>query len=216
MAGASPIQRAILTGDSMTGICVIQMNSDLDAGPIVWQEQCRIDATVTSGELHDLLAVQGAHALLATLNQSEQGLLQAVPQSEQGLTYATKINKEEAIIDWQQSATDIHNQIRAFNPWPIAHTNYRQHSLRIWKSVVLSQHVTAPPGTIVHVSKEGIDVATQQGQLRLLVVQLPGGKPISAQDFLNGQRAYLVVGQTRLGLSRDGLESVKSTDLSKS
>lgn len=202
--GAAPIQRAILAGDKITGICIMQMDSGLDTGPILWQHIYPLDPNITSGELHDLLAKQGANALLETLEWCEQGKLQPTAQDNNHATYAAKIDKHEAEIDWRLSTEEIHNQIRGYHPWPIAYTYYRQKILRVWKSEMLSAETTAAPGTLVHCSHLGIDVATANGQLRLLLLQLPGGKPMSAQDFLNGQRSYLHPGETQLGQDHPG------------
>jgi len=193
--GAAPIQRAILAGDQETGITIMQMDAGLDTGPMLYQVRCPIYASDTSQDLHDRLAQLGADALLTILKN-----LTAQPQIQNNdqACYAPKIEKSEAEINWQQSASEIDRLIRAFNPWPIAYTFCNNQILRIWQAQVISENNNAVPGTIIRANKSGIDVATHTDILRLLKIQLPGGKPLAVNDILNAHTNLFSVG-TKLG-----------------
>lgn len=184
--GAAPIQRAILAGDNKTGVCIMQMEAGLDTGPVIKRAEIAIEATDTGVTLHDKLAQLGAATLLETLADIETLQQHAVAQNDADSCYAAKLLKTEATIDWSQSAVQIERQIRAFNAWPVAQTQWQDKILRIWHATALSDTAaTAAPGTIVQVTRQGIDVATGAGQLRLLTLQAPGKKALSVNDFLN-------------------------------
>ncbi len=185
--GAAPIQRAIEAGDRQTGITIMQMDEGLDTGDILLKKTCAIEKTDTAGSLHDKLAVLGGEALVEALALLENGALTPEKQDDSQATYANKLKKAEALIDWQQGAEQIARKVRAFNPWPVAQTHYGDKILRIWEAEALPNTETAEPGTVVAASKAGIDVATGDGVLRIEKLQLPGGKPLSAQQFLNAQ-----------------------------
>ncbi|NNM60160.1 MAG: methionyl-tRNA formyltransferase [Legionellales bacterium] len=189
--GAAPIQRAVLTGDSETGITIMQMDAGLDTGDMLHKHVCPILDEDTSGSLHDKLASIGAIALLDALEKLQQGNLVAEKQDEAQATYAHKLEKDEAKIDWYSSAETIGRQVRAFNPWPIAHTTLDDKILRIWQTVVLTETTHALPGTILHVDKKGLDIATGHGILRILMMQLPNQKVLSVADILNGHPTLL-------------------------
>ena len=182
--GAAPIQRAVLAGDTETGVTIMFIEPRLDAGPMLLKKSCPIRRWETSGEVHDRLAVLGAEALMATLPDLESGIIQPATQDESQVTYAAKIDKAEASIDWNRPAIELERQVQAFNPWPVAETCYQGRSLRVWRAEALDQTTTLEPGRVLD-GKESLDVATGHGILRLLELQLPGGKRITARDFLN-------------------------------
>lgn len=182
--GAAPIQRAILAGDEVTGITIMTVEPRLDAGPMLHKKSCRIAPLETAGELHDRLARLGAEALSEVLPDIEAGLIRPEVQDESQATYAAKLEKHEARLDWSMSAIDLERRIRAFNPWPVAATLYRGEIMRIWLAQSLDESAGAEPGTILEREKT-LDVATGSGVLRVIEVQLPGGRRMSAQAFLN-------------------------------
>jgi len=185
--GAAPIQRAILAGDSETGVTIMQMDVGLDTGDMLSKVSCSIDAGDTGGMLHDKLAGIGADAIVDVLGQVREGTLLPVAQDDSQANYASKLSKAEAEIDWHQSADAINRLVHAFNPWPVAYTSIGNNKvLRIWGASVSEKTTTAEPGTVLSESREGIDVATGQGVLSLTQLQLPGKKPQSTQEFLNG------------------------------
>lgn len=193
--GASPIQRSILAGDSKTGISIMQMDAGLDTGPILLQAECPIKPDDTSESLHQSLAQLGAETLLKTLDQISQGKLQAKTQDNSLATHAAKIHKVEGKINWHSSALEIDRKIRAFYPWPIAYTNHHGETLRIFSAQVLAQTSAATPGTIVAVSRDGLDIASGDDTIRLLRVQAPGGRVLAIADFLNARQEDFVPGQ---------------------
>lgn len=182
--GAAPIQRAILAGDEVTGITIMMVEPRLDAGPMLHKKSCRIAPLETAGDLHDRLARFGAEALAEALPEIEAGTVRPEIQDETRVTYAAKLEKHEARLDWTSAAIDLERRVRAFNPWPVAETLYRGEILRIWLAESLDEPATAEPGTVLERGKT-LDVATGSGVLRVLEVQLPGGKRMPAQAFLN-------------------------------
>lgn len=193
--GAAPIQRAIFAGDTITGVTIMQMDQGLDTGPILLQHQYVMDQDETSQTLHDHLAKLGAKTLIETLELLASNNINPMPQDNKLATYAHKISKEEALMDWEQPAIELEYEVRAFNPWPIAYTTWRGQNLRIWKAKTITKKINAEPRTLIGVSREGIDIATGDGALRLLAMQLPGGKVLSVSDFYNARRAELIVGE---------------------
>ncbi len=193
--GAAPIQRAILAGDTETGVTIMQMDAGLDTGDMLYKVSCPIEPTDTAATLHDRLAGLGATALVETLRRLDAGEVQPEKQDDAQATYAEKLQKSEALIEWSQSAEVLSRTVRAFNPWPVAFTRWHDQNLRIWFAQALKETRDAPPGTVLAESCEGIDVATGEGVLRITQLQLPGGKALDAGQFLN---AHSLLGQ-RLG-----------------
>jgi len=187
--GAAPIQRAIQAGDSKTGICLMQMEAGLDTGPVLLHQELPIAATDTGGQLHDKLAELGAQVLSDGLGLLRAGIKPiARPQPEQGVTYAHKLDKAEAKLDWAQDAEALARTVRAFNPWPIAEALLAGERVRIHGAVALDVAHGQAPGTVLAAGREGIDIACGQGALRLRVLQREGGKAITAADYLNARR----------------------------
>ena len=186
--GAAPIQRAIGAGDAETGVTIMQMDVGLDTGPMLLTRTVPIGPRETAATLHDRLAALGAQALLDTLDDIAQGAAQPRAQPAEGVTYATKIRKEEAAIDWARSAAEIDRQIRAFDPWPIAQTHWNGQQLRVWEATPIDSSAPPSPGKVLATSASGIDVGTGNGVLRLTRVQAAGRKAMSAAEFLNAHR----------------------------
>ncbi|MFT3754759.1 MAG: methionyl-tRNA formyltransferase [Pseudoxanthomonas sp.] len=190
--GAAPIQRAIEAGDAQTGVCLMQMEAGLDAGPVILESCIDITDDETGGTLHDKLAALGAQALADGLRKLHDGSLPpAQPQPAEGVTYAHKLDKAEARLDWSQSAQALARKVRAFNPWPVAEAQVAGERLRIFDAIALPAVFVSEHGRVIAASKHGIDIACGEGALRLLRVQREGGKPVSAADYLNARRDLL-------------------------
>ncbi len=183
--GAAPIQRAVLAGDRETGVTIMLMDAGLDTGPMLLQEKVPIEPTDTAGTLHNRLASLGAHALLRGLDALENGSLAPMPQSREGVTYAPKISKAEALIDWTRSAGEIARTVRAFNPWPVAETRLDGEQVRIHSARALGSSSVGFPGTIGLTIDGGVIVGCGTGSLALLEVQRAGRRTISGHDFAN-------------------------------
>lgn len=192
--GAAPIQRALWAGDAETGVTIMQMDVGLDTGDMLYKLACPITAQDTSATLYDKLAELGPQGLLATLQQLAQGAAQPQVQDESLVTYAEKLSKEEARIDWSLSAAQIERCIRAFNPWPMSWLMIDEQPVKVWQASVIPAGTTAAPGTIIDASKAGIQVATADGILNLESLQPAGKKAMSAQDLLNSRREWFVPG----------------------
>ncbi|WP_057833158.1 methionyl-tRNA formyltransferase [Colwellia sp. TT2012] len=205
--GAAPIQRSLEAGDKKTGVTIMQMDKGLDTGDMILTAQCEIEKTDTSTNLYEKLAKLGPTALLETLALMAQANYQArvhnIAQDNTLATYAHKLDKAEAELNWQLSANELDRKIRAYIPWPVSQftltelesaSENKQHILRVWQASVQEYQGCAAPGTIVKVDKQGIEVATGDGSLRLEIMQLPGKKALAVKDILNGRSEWFVVG----------------------
>jgi methionyl-tRNA formyltransferase len=192
--GAAPIQRAILAGDTETGVTIMQIEAGLDTGPILAQQRIPIEPDANASRLHDRLAQLGADLMVASLDQAEVGPLRSQPQSDQGVTYAAKIDKAEARIDWWRSAVELARQVRAFNPWPVAETLWQGRQLRVWDARaraderLAGEHADfAQPGNVLGMQRGELLVQCGRGRLALINVQLAGRRIVSASEFAGTQ-----------------------------
>ncbi len=195
--GAAPIQRALLAGDAVTGVTIMRMEAGLDTGPMLALRAVDIEERDTGGSLHDRLAVLGAALLRETLDALARGeSLPETPQPETGVTYAHKISKTEAEIDWGADVEQVLRKVRAFNPAPVAQTRWGAQQVRIWEAELApatlapatASGAAAPPGTVIDAGPSGIDVTCGRGALRVTRLQLAGRRPMTAADILNSQR----------------------------
>ena len=184
--GAAPIQRAILAGDAESGVCIMQMEAGLDTGPVLLSAALPIAEDETAGSLHDRLAELGARLIVAAL---EKLPLAALPQADEGVTYAAKIEKSEALLDWNLSAQQLARQVRAFNPFPGALAYLGKLNVKVWRAS--AEAGEGSPGTILAGDRAGILVACGEGALRLAELQKAGGKRLSAAQFLAGASSSL-------------------------
>ena len=185
--GAAPIQRALWAGDKETGVTIMQMDVGLDTGDMLLKTYLPIEDDDTSATLYEKLALQGPDALLQALEGLANGTLTAEKQDEALANYAEKLSKEEARLDWSKSATQLWQEVRAFNPWPVSYFEHQGNTIKVWQTQVSTTNSNAAPGTIISASKKGIEVATGDGVLTLLSMQLPGKKPLSVADILNAR-----------------------------
>ncbi|MDQ3205396.1 MAG: methionyl-tRNA formyltransferase [Pseudomonadota bacterium] len=186
--GAAPIQRAIQAGDRESGVCLMRMEKGLDTGPVLLSQTRAIGDAETGGQLHDRLAQLGAQVLSDGLGLLRAGLVPvAQPQPEAGVTYAHKLDKAQARLDWSRPAEELAHQVRAFNPWPMAEAQVAGERLRVHGAVALPRAHDAAPGTLLSAGREGLDIACGKGVLRIRVLQREGGKAITAADYLNGR-----------------------------
>ncbi|WP_233172039.1 methionyl-tRNA formyltransferase [Dyella sp. ASV21] len=184
--GAAPIQRAILAGDAESGVDLMQMEAGLDTGPVLLERRTPISPDDTGGSLHDRLSALGAEVLAEGLARVLAGETLAVrPQPEEGVTYAHKLDKAEARLDFTRPAAELERKVRAFDPWPVAEGEVGSELLRIWAARAVPADAVAVPGSVLGMSREGIDVACGEGALRITALQRAGGKRISAADYLN-------------------------------
>ena len=187
--GAAPIQRAIQAGDTQTGVCLMQMEKGLDTGPVLLRQSLGIGPDEIGGQLHDRLAALGAQVLADGLGLLRAGIHPvAQPQPAEGVTYAHKLDKAEARLDWSRPATELAATVRAFNPWPMAEAQLAGERVRVHGAVALPLGHGATPGTLLLAGRDGIDVACGEGALRIRVLQRDGGKVITAADYINGRR----------------------------
>ena len=186
--GAAPIQRAIEAGDERSGVCLMQMAKGLDTGPVLLSLATPITDEDTAQTLHDRLAVLGGEVLADGLKLLRAGLRPtARPQPEEGVSYARKLDKSEARLDWNDPAEVLARRVRAFNPWPICEAQVGNERLRVHAGRALPLEHGKTPGSLLMASKAGIDIACAQGALRLLAVQRDGGRALPVSEFINAR-----------------------------
>jgi len=186
--GAAPIQRAILAGDTHSGITIMQMAAGLDTGPILMQHSMAIGAAQTALQLSGSLAELGAGLLTQALDRAELGTLYALDQPAEGATYAAKIEKRDAQIDWHQSAQQIERQVRAFNPWPVAQTLWEGQQLRVWEAHALDAPSSGDPGQVLAVEQGGLLIQCGEGVLSMTKLQLAGRRVVSSVEFAGNRQ----------------------------
>jgi methionyl-tRNA formyltransferase len=193
--GAAPIQRALLDGESQTGVSIMKVALKLDAGDVYSVATTPIESTDTSGTLFDRLALLGADTLLKTIPSIFDGSAVATPQDETLTTYAAKISKEESVLNFNQDAVVVDRTIRGLNPWPIATTTLDGVKYKVFESKVINENTNATPGSIVGVDKEGINIACSKGVLKLVTIQAPGKGPVKAADLARSHKDNFSVGK---------------------
>lgn len=192
--GAAPIQRALWAGDAETGVTIMQMDVGLDTGDMLHKVSCPITAQDTSATLYDKLAEMGPQGLLATLAELANGTATPEKQDEALVTYAEKLSKEEARLNWTLSAAQLERCVRAFNPWPVSFFMIDGQPVKVWQSQAIAAEQNQAPGTIISADKHGIAVATTEGALLMTQLQPSGKKSMSAQDLLNSRREWFIPG----------------------
>ena len=185
--GAAPIQRAIQAGDAVTGITIMQMDKGLDTGDILAKTEIALDDQINAAVLHDKLSQLGADLLLEVISQLQQGSLNPQPQRAELSSYATKLNKQEAEINWFRSAVEIQQEVRAFNPWPVSYTELDGRLVKIWQAEVVTDKSTTDPGRILRHDKTGIYVACESDVLKINELQFSGKKKHNAGQVLNAR-----------------------------
>jgi len=191
--GAAPIQRAIEAGDTESGVTVMQMEAGLDTGPMLLKVSTPITREDTGGTLHDRLAKLGARAVIEAAAALEAGTLKGEVQNDSLATYAHKLNKDEARLDWQRPAVELERLVRAYNPWPICHSSLDGAPVKIHAAQLTTGQ--GAPGQIIEASKDGLEVACGEGSLTLTRLQLPGGKALAVSDLFNSRREQFAVGK---------------------
>jgi methionyl-tRNA formyltransferase len=205
--GAAPIQRAIEAGDPKTGVTIMQMDEGLDTGDMILKATCEISQQDTSATIYEKLAELGPQALLETLTLMAENNHQCELQNNDLATYASKLNKEEAELNWQLPAKILHQKLRAYIPWPVAQftltdEKHQQHRIRVWQASIVESDFQDAPGTIVNVDKTGITIATGEQALKLEILQLPGKKSLAFADVLNGRADWFQKGQSINGIGK--------------
>ncbi len=189
--GAAPIQRAIWAGDAETGVTIMQMDKGLDTGDMLRKSTCVIAPEDTSASLYEKLAQSGPVTLLDTLTDLANGTAIAEKQNNDEANYAEKLSKQEALIDWTDSAIAIERSIRAFNPWPVSYFELGGNNVKVWQANIIEQTPDKPAGHILGFNKKGIQIATGEHILNITSLQPPGKKPMSAADFINARADWL-------------------------
>lgn len=186
--GAAPLNWAIIKGEQVSGNTTMLMDVGLDTGDMLLKSEVKILNNMTAGELHDILMVDGAELLVRTLNAIEKNEIEPIKQGDTTSIYASMLNKDMSVIDWNTDAKEIHNFIRGLNPWPIAYTAFGDKTMKIYKSEVLEKKVDAEPGKILKVSKDGIEVACKNNSLLINLVQFPGKKAMEIGEYIKGNK----------------------------
>ena len=186
--GSAPIQWAILNGEAVTGVTIMQMDEGIDTGDMLFKKEVPIDLQDTAATLQDKLAEAGAALIVPALDAIEKGMAKATPQPEAGSCYASMIDKKMGLIDFSGSAEQIQRLIRGLNPWPSAYTSYKGKTLKIWEAYVPGEETDGSPGSVSRVEKEAVYVNTGNGILKVTRVQIEGKKQMAVKDFLLGYR----------------------------
>lgn len=194
--GAAPIQRAVEAGDKETGICIMQMDAGLDTGPVISVARCAIEPEDTSGSIYQKLSDLGAPTLLAALDKIEAGVAVAEQQDNSLSTYASKINKTEALINWSKSAEEIARRVRAFNPFPATFSHIRGDRVKIWAASTIDADSGKAAGTIIKARDTGILVQTGLGQLLISEIQLAGKSKMAVSEVLKSKAELFAAGQS--------------------
>lgn len=184
--GAAPLNWVIINGEKKSGNTTMLMDVGLDTGDMLLKDEVEITENMTAGELHDILMVRGGNLLIETIEGIANGSLKSIKQ-EGETCYAKMLSKNTGKISWDNSALDIHNLIRGLNPWPVAHTTYKDENMKIYESEVLNENSSKEPGTILSVNKAGIKVSCKDGVLLIKKVQFPNGKPLTIEQYINGK-----------------------------
>jgi methionyl-tRNA formyltransferase len=193
--GAAPINHAILAGDKETGVTIMQMTAGLDEGPMIAKSLCPIQATDTAASLYGKLALMGGDILVTVLKKLDaDGVASAVEQDSTKVTYASKLQKNDGLLDWTRSAVELDRQVRGLTPWPMTFTHCQGEQLRVHQACLVDDETHDAPGTIIDVDKAGIKVATGDGVLMLEAIQWPGKKAMAVSEALNASRDKLTVG----------------------
>jgi methionyl-tRNA formyltransferase len=194
--GAAPIQRAVEAGDKETGICIMQMDAGLDTGPVISVARCAIETSDTSGSIYQKLSELGAPTLLAALEKMASGVAVAEQQDDSQSTYARKIDKSEALIDWSMSAQEISRRVRAFNPFPATFSHIGGDRVKIWGASATDKQSNNTAGAIIHADAEGILVQTGRGQLLITEIQLAGKSKMPVSELLKSKAELFAAGQS--------------------
>ncbi|MBE6049415.1 MAG: methionyl-tRNA formyltransferase [Clostridium sp.] len=183
--GAAPINWAIIKGEKVSGNTTMLMDVGLDTGDMLLKDEVEIPEDMTAGELYDILKLRGADLLKETIEGMVRGTITPEKQSDETF-YAKMLNKDIAVIDWNNTAKDVHNLIRGLNPWPMAYTSYKDEKMKVFESKVLNKNHNKEVGTILKVSKEGMEVACKDSVLLITKVQFPNKKPLTIEQYING------------------------------
>ncbi|MCM0648729.1 methionyl-tRNA formyltransferase [Clostridium swellfunianum] len=184
--GAAPINWAIINGETKTGNTTMLMDVGLDTGDMLLRSEIEITDTMTAGELHDILMIDGSNLLVETIEKLRNGEVTPQKQNDEDSCYASMLSKDTARINWALSSIEINNLIRGLNPWPIAYTQYENNLMKIYQSEIIDYKTPNKPGTILKVGKSGIEVSTGNGILLVKSIQFPGGKPLRVEEYVKG------------------------------